>query len=370
MNTQQVRDQIHQFFRWWVGELWGLVPDRFRSNGTARHKRLVLQAEDGTLALVQCRGDTRQELARLNLEPEALRESKQVLGLLGGALRDVADTLLRLPAGRVLRKTMVLPQAARENLRQVLAFEMDRQTPFRADQVYYDYRIAEGRATSGQLRVELAVVSRTFLDPLLDRLSQLGLRPTVVDVNHGDAQGAEVPCAPASINLLPPERRGQDDNKGVRLNLILGSVAALLLVVLLAIPLVQMQAAINVLETQVGVARKAANEVSVLREQLQGQLKETRFLVQKRKDSPRIIEALAELSLILPDGTSLNRFELNGTAIHIQGQSDRSSALIGLIEESDLFESVAFRSPVTQDPRTGRERFHISAEITSGASSS
>ena len=45
-------------------------------------------------------------------------------------------TVFCIPAERVLQRNLTLPVAAEDNLRQVLAFEMDRQTPFKADQIY------------------------------------------------------------------------------------------------------------------------------------------------------------------------------------------------------------------------------------------
>jgi hypothetical protein len=49
--------------------------------------------------------------------------------------------LLCLANTKVLRQIITLPLAAEENLQQTLRFEIDRYTPFRADQVYFDYRI-------------------------------------------------------------------------------------------------------------------------------------------------------------------------------------------------------------------------------------
>ena len=50
----------------------------------------------------------------------------------------------------------------------------------------------------------------------------------------------------------------------------------------------------------------------------------------------------------------------------MQGQSPAASALIGALESSGLFENVRFTSPVTQDRRSGLERFHITAQIVKG----
>ena len=61
---------------------------------------------------------------------------------------ETGEVILCLPADKVLTRTLTLPLATEENLREVLAFQMDRQTPFTVEQVYYDYGVvARGRKT-------------------------------------------------------------------------------------------------------------------------------------------------------------------------------------------------------------------------------
>jgi hypothetical protein len=71
------------------------------------------------------------------------------------------------------------------------------------------------------------------------------------------------------------------------------------------------------------------------------------------------------LTLLLPDDTWVNHFEIRDDKVHIHGQSVASAVLIPLIESSKLFQNVSFRSPVTQNKKYNTERFHISAELIS-----
>ena len=45
----------------------------------------------------------------------------------------------------MLAKTVTLPLAAERELEQVLAFEMDRETPFKAEELYWIHRSHSGR---------------------------------------------------------------------------------------------------------------------------------------------------------------------------------------------------------------------------------
>ena len=73
--------------------------------------------------------------------------------------RDGGD-LLELPAERVLQRTVDLPLAAAENLREVLGFEMDRHTPFKAEDVAFDYHIVSTDRQTKRLLVDLTVAPR------------------------------------------------------------------------------------------------------------------------------------------------------------------------------------------------------------------
>ena len=78
--------------------------------------------------------------------------------------------------------------------------------------------------------------------------------------------------------------------------------------------------------------------------------------------SPTIC-VLEEVAQRLPDSTWLDRFELRGETLQVAGSSDAASSLIEVLEGSAILSGARFVSPVTQDLRSGRERFHISTQV-------
>lgn len=84
------------------------------------------------------------------------------------------DIVLSVPKSWVIIKTAEFPATVRENLSDVVAYEMDRLTPFNPDEVYFDYRILSEE--EGRLRL-LIVAGRTDrLDPYLAAFREKGLR--------------------------------------------------------------------------------------------------------------------------------------------------------------------------------------------------
>ena len=209
-----------RFFHWWGNELAALLPVRWRyafGGGAAWHL-LEKQGDDWQLRRA---GDS----LPLATWSDSLDPAAQQVAL-NDALRGVDPEDLRialcLPSNTMLRRSLFLPIAARDSLQQIGAFEMDRQTPFRAEQVRYDVRDTQGAAPAGRFAAELVAVPRQTMDPLLDRLRVVGIAIDAVDMASGyDRLG---------VNLLPPEQAPRRSHPRQRLNLALAAACVLLVV--------------------------------------------------------------------------------------------------------------------------------------------
>jgi general secretion pathway protein L len=164
--------------------------------------------------------------------------------------------VLVLQPEQVLRKKLSLPLAAEENLRQVIAFEMDRLTPFKVEQVYFDCRRAR---RDKQLEVSLVVVPRATIDEPLRQLAVWGAQVAAVLVADEAADGI-------TWNLLPEGQRQKGRNTGLlRLNIALASGAMVLLSVVLALPVWQKREALQALHPLLDKTHQQAVEAENLR---------------------------------------------------------------------------------------------------------
>lgn len=85
-----------------------------------------------------------------------------------------ADIVLSLPKQWVVVKAAELPVSASENLPAVVSYELDRFTPFSADEALYDYRVVE----EGEEKISLLIVvtKAAPLNGYLSALKETGLR--------------------------------------------------------------------------------------------------------------------------------------------------------------------------------------------------
>lgn len=345
---------LPRFFAWWGGELAALLPMRWRARfggGLAWHL-LQLDGEDWTLRRV---GDT-QAMARWSSQLDAA--SQQVA--LRDALRGVDSEDLRLALGLdpslVLRPRLQLPLAARDNLLQIGAFEMDRQTPFRAEQVRYDVRELRAAAPAGRFAAELVVVPRSTLDPLLARLASSGLQVDAIDV----AEGAER----LGANLLPPELAPRRQHPRQRLNLALGAAAIVLLVLTLLQFLHNRNAALEQMRSDVESMRAEAQQVASLRQQLQDNAGAAGFLAERKRVTVSALAVVQDISQRLPTTAWLERLSIdNSGQVGFQGQSPQAARLVDAFKGSTVLTDTNFQGTIQVDPSTGKERFYMVAHL-------
>lgn len=341
-------------FGWWGRELCALLPMRWRGwlrRGADWH---LLQHVGTQWTLHRAAGDA--VLARWDdqLEPSAQQ------AVLKSALNHVDSEDLRLalllPAADALRRTLVLPAAAGGNLNQVMAFEMDRQTPFTVAQVYYAVRELPTPVGAGRISAELVVVPRATLEPLLERLGALELAIDAVDVAAADDR--------LGVNLLPAERIPHRPRPRLRMNLILAAVSVILLVLVLSQWLHNRQATLVQMQAQVDSMRTEAQQVASLRQQLQDNAGAAGFLAERKKRSVSMLALLQDATERLPDSAWLERFSIDNTGqIGLQGQSKQAAKLLDALKDSPLIANPSFQGSIQPDPATGKERFYLTAQL-------
>jgi general secretion pathway protein L len=270
--------------------------------------------------------------------------------------REDLRVALLLPPSAVLRRTVTLPIAARENLAQVMAFEMDRQTPFSVAQVYYAVRELDSSAGEGRIHAELIAITRSSLDPLLARLRALDIAIDAADLPRGDGR--------LGINLLGPEQITHRARPRARMNLVLAGVCVLLLALVLGQWLHNRQATLDQMQAQVDGMRADAQQVATLRQQLQDNAGAAGFLAQRKKSSRSMISLLQDVTDRLPDSAWLERFSVDNTGqIGMQGQAKQATKLLDALKDSKLITDASFQGSIQPDPTSGKERFYLTAQV-------
>ena len=351
-----VTGSVSRFFIWWFGELTACLPQGLRRVFWREPTVLTVATGDGDAKVGLRNRDGMRELGRLALDRGRDVRLQLTQLLRGVSLRDV-ETAILIPAATVLRRRVNLPLAAAENLREVLAFEMDRHTPFKANEVAFDYRIAGTDPDAKRINIDLAVVPNDAVERARLVAAALGLTPDRIGV-AGNAHEMD-----RSLNFLPAQPAGRSATRQRRLTIALAILAVILAIVAVYMPLLVKQRTLAAYEAQLTESRSAALETEALKKRLAAKLDHDRFLIDRRATIPSATVMLADVTDRLPDGTWLVQLRWQGDKLVMAGYSPSATPLIAELEDSDILSEVRFGSPVTPDPRIGRERFNITAAV-------
>jgi len=359
LRTRLAKTPLPAFFAWWGENLLACLPQRWRDLIADRNETLLLEQQPGQTVVWRARGRAAAtEYGRIAQDQPAEAQVAEFRRLRERIEDPTVRTIYCIDAGRVLRRTISLPAAAEENLRQVLSFEMDRQTPFKADQVYFDSRIVSRDASGRTIHVELVLLPRPQLDAEITTLAGGALALDGVDIWRAGHGGQR-----SHINLLPPDRRAHRRDLRLPLNLGLAALAVVLLLLAMSKWLDNRAAAVESMREKVNQADAQARQVSDLKRSLVDSIAGANFLADKKRNEPLVVAVLDDLTQRLPDDTFLERMNIENGQLQLQGQSREAAKLIGLLGESPYLSNPNFQGAIQPDPRTSKERFQITAEL-------
>ena len=310
---------------------------RFTSSRLVR----VIEEPDGTLT---CRGE------RLNLAEGRLVEP--LPEKFSASLRKARVELMLQP-GRFIFRPLELPERASEFLGGIVRAQIDRLTPWSAEEAAFGW--TEPKPLTGErMLVTVAATSRALIAPLVTGLAAHG--PKLVRALTQPASIAD--AAPVEVWNYAPG--GLTDLRRVRFVL-----ASLLVLMLLATAgsfgaLVFIGDDLDAQRFEISrrIAEKRTNALVG-----RGGNTAVAGLERRKREVPSSVIVIEALSQILPDHTYLTELRIIGDRLQIVGVSRDAPALIRLIEQSSHFTRATFFAPTTRSPGEPGEHFNIEARI-------
>lgn len=354
------RSQIGSFLSWWKEELLLCLPKSMRERVSAQPASLVFsQATDGQWHASRVRAGKIEAERTLDLtDPASIRRHLSYLETMDD--RAAEHKVLALSAHQVLRKRLTLPLAAEENLSQVLNFEMDRQTPFKADQVYFDALILKRDSAQNQMLVELTVTPKANLDAALNALA-----PAELALNAVDAQlhRTHQPQHLAGYNLLPEGKRLQSSDPQSRMRWILAGAMAVFIGLGMKQSLAARQSAVDALQERTNDMQTKAMETAQLAKKLREEIEGANFLAVRKEKRSEATKIMLELTQLIPENTYLERVSFVGENVQIQGESASADKLISVLQKAKLLGNPQFQGVIQPNQATGKERFSMQLTI-------
>lgn len=330
-----------QLFRdWWAEHLWAALPARLRepSLRTRRPARVALAGD------------------RYWPEGAAASEGRALTTAPAGA-----EVVLLLGEDNGFRRTVTLPISVHHAVKSVLAHDLDRLTPLRANDLYHDARVIERDWQRSTCTALLVAVPRARVKQQIEAIEARGLAVRRVVLSDADLA--------LGIDLSPPERKIDSPTaRGRWLTVVLALLCLLLLAAIATFPIWQARERVIALQAQEGQLRIEAERVSVLQRQVEKQLAEYNFLLARKHSQPLLVQVLEDLSKRLPDDTWVQTLEVKSNPqtkareVIIQGETGSGARLLSILQESPLLKEPAMKAAMTR-LAPNAERFHLGGEL-------
>ncbi len=272
---------------------------------------------------------------------------------LAGRLGKPPRTVLELPASLLLEQQTSLPLAAETDLSLVLRHEMDRLTPFRAEDVFWSWTITQRDTTNSRLLVRLSLVVKAAVTPLIQGLARAGLAPDTLEVRGLDG-------ALRRMGVLPP---GADAARHPRSVRIAAWACGVLAAAAIVTPVVQQQWALTTADNQISELQPRVALVEGLRRRMAASSNGADLFAAESARSGNAVLALAAVTRALPDDTYLTEFAMRDRKLTLTGRSEAAVRLIGVLATEPGLANPSFAAPVFRTIGDHGDQFTISVDL-------
>jgi general secretion pathway protein L len=316
------------------------------------HRIELVEQMDGSFLVVETSKPAaeRGDAPSLRIDESEIADpvSPQTRSLLARSSVDVM-----LAPSRFVFRSLELPQGARQFLDGVVRSQIDRLTPWSANEAAFGWSEATD-AGNGQIAITIAATARSLVAPIARATMAARANQVRMLTRIGEGKKLVIPVFAQDIG-------GGDEGQGLLRGIVAGlAVSGFVFTASLGAWLV------------VGGSDDARladlqNRIAERRSELMNRrgpaAEEALKALQARKwATPSAVMVLEALSRTLPDEAHLTELRIESGKVQITGLATDAPALIRLIEQSRQFTQATFFAPTVRGS-SGGQSFHIEAHI-------
>jgi general secretion pathway protein L len=338
---------LRDIFGWWLRQMRAFLPHRLLP-GDARADAL-LAIVDGPRGAPSIRFELRRRRRTTPLGRLAVNDTSQRAPTAVARWRTKRVVLQPDPTS-VLERRVVLPLAAERDVASVLGYEMDRLTPFTAEQVFWSATVERRNRTAGRLELSLSLVPKAALLPVIAVLSRIGLTVSAIEATNRVGVARRIDTLAAASTRRPWQ-------------VIVAAAVGVLAIVAVVTPFVTQSLARTRVEARIAALQPRLAEVEALRRRIAAGTAGSDVIAAEQARLGDALQVLATITDLLPDDTVLADLTLRQGKLDISGRSLVAPRLIPAMAADPIVHNPAFVAPVTRTSDGKADTFVIHAEL-------
>ncbi len=263
----------------------------------------------------------------------------------------------QMSSGQVLFRPLDFPKQAVDFLDGMIRTQIDRLTPWTADDVVFGWSPPSASAHE-RVELTLAATSRQEIQPLVQLATGVGAASIAGFALLPADAGAPVKIKVFDQPLRGNTGRAMDVPRMLRAGLLSAGLAAAASLIAAA----YIGSALDSEQQQ--LTRRISQRRAALRLNPNAGGSALGLLAKRKQTSPSSVVVLEALSQALPDSTYVTELRIDGDKVQVVGLTQDAPSLIRLMERSPQFARATFFAPTTRAQNDPGERFHIEARIT------
>jgi general secretion pathway protein L len=338
-------EQLNRFWRWWRAELSGLVPHTDPRLSVQRMLPLEIHLSVSGASLYR-----QQNLSTPLEQKKLIAEASSVTALLSGK-RLKGSAVLTFDESLALRKTMPLSPQLHRDADAVIASELARTTPLRAEQIVIFWR----QHLPGS--IEYAVLRLADMREAERAARENGVSVSALAFRPNQQQAwLQVRSSEKALWHSRKDRRWRNIAAGLLVATVFSAGAFALARSL------ENTATLASVGARADQVRPGALDRRKEIDGIAAEISALSALAKSRKTELGLVPVWEELSRILPTSAWLQGMNMREGRVQIEGNAQNAEALIAALENSTLFENVKFAAPVV-DQQSAGSRYVISLDI-------
>ncbi|HMG79476.1 MAG TPA: PilN domain-containing protein [Xanthobacteraceae bacterium] len=354
-----------RFGRWWLREFLALFPERVAQWLTGSGKIALVLAQDDAFVELRLRSSGGAQLASMRVT-----RGEYTAASIDDFLRHNKLTRFDVTIAVVLRpeqfytRKLVLPRQAGNVVDGIVARDLAEKTPFRLENIYYDYAIVQ---EADKLTVTQQLAKRDSVEA-----AAIAFGIEVSDIAFLDAATQQEDAAREPAITL---RRDRNDRTfwARRMALALAGSAVALTLTAGGIDYWRQQSALDTLGPQIANARRQAQEVRDAFAKLEHRQNSFGHLLARKRHTPALLDIWNEVTRLVPSDSWLTELHVTDASpsqdhrLAVSGFSAAAAKLVVTFDRSPLFREAALTTAIALDSTEQRERFALQAMVRSDA---